>query len=402
MEQVEAKILYELLMNEDLRYYINELEPDYFQTYRNYYLKMVSLFKEGKLQMLEMIQYDPVVTSELQDKMAIGTTFEYCVEQLKDNYNRQELFKQLNYSLEKLKNGKSANDVISELATKTEDLFSDEEPKNQDQIVLDFVDYLEDRIKNKVRYNTGIKSLDNKLGGINPGNLVIVSARAGAGKTTFALQTALNMCKEGHKVLYISLEMDTNEIATKIYSRLGHIDSLEILNNTKNKIAEILKHNEDVLKMNLIIDDKSSYIEEIIYKIKYLRKKGKIDVVFIDYIGLIKMKEKSYSRENEVAKISREFKLLAKDLKIPIIVLAQLNRLAEGQEPTLAMLRDSGSLEQDANKIIFLYQDEDNKSKTVGIVTAKVAKNREGQRGELNLAIDKSCGIITEIYRGGG
>ena len=308
---------------------------------------MLSLYKEGKLQMLEMIQYDPVVTSELQDKMVIGTTFEYCVEQLKDNYNRQELFKQLNYSLEKLKNGKSANDVISELATKTEDLFSDEEPKNQDRIVLDFVDYLEDRIKNKVRYNTGIKSLDNKLGGINPGNLVIVSARAGAGKTTFALQTALNMCKEGHKVLYISLEMDTNEIATKIYSRLGHIDSLEILNNTKSKIAEILKHNEDVLKMNLIIDDKSSYIEEIIYKIKYLRKKGKIDVVFIDYIGLIKMKEKSYSRENEVAKISREFKLLAKELKIPIIVLAQLNRLAEGQEPTLAMLRDSGSLEQD-------------------------------------------------------
>lgn len=167
MEQIEAKVIYEILINDGLRYYMSELKPEYFTTYRNYFLKMLLLYKENKLQMLEMVTFDAMATAELQEKMAMGTDFEYCVEQLKDNYNKQELTKQLNYSLEKLKNGKSANEVISELADRTDELLSENEPKNQDQIVIDFVDYLESRIKNKVSYNTGIASLDNKLGGIN-------------------------------------------------------------------------------------------------------------------------------------------------------------------------------------------------------------------------------------------
>ena len=124
-----------------------------------------------------------------------------------------------------------------------------------------------------------------------------------------------------------------------------------------------------------------------------------IDVVFIDYIGLIKSKEKSYSRENEIAKISRDLKILAKELNIPIIVLAQLNRLAEGQEPTLAMLRDSGSLEQDANKVIFLWQDEQNKNEICGNIKIRIAKNREGERGDIEASINKSIGKIYEIDR---
>jgi replicative DNA helicase len=160
---------------------------------------------------------------------------------------------------------------------------------------------------------------------------------------------------------------------------MAEVDSRNIINmprEQKDKIYDKMsKATSRFTDMNFNIDDKTQYIEDIISNIRMLKAQNKIDVVFIDYIGLIKTREKSFSRENEVSKISRDLKLVARECNIPIILLAQLNRLAESSEPSLAMLRESGSLEQDANKVIFLYQEEEQKATAVGILKVKVAKN---------------------------
>ena len=249
------------------------------------------------------------------------------------------------------------------------------------------------------RLCTGIKELDNLLGGIQRGNLIIISARASSGKTTFAIQTALNMANKKHKVLFISLEMNSEELAIKIYSRLSQIDSRDILYKNMENMDKLSKSVGEFTEMNFTIDDRTQYIEDILSNIKMLKSQNKVDVVFIDYIGLIKTREKSFSRENEVSKISRDLKLVARECNIPIVLLAQLNRLAENSEPSLAMLRESGSLEQDSNKVIFLYQEEDQKANAVGLLKIKVAKNREGLRGTIELGFDKRIGMITPVER---
>lgn len=217
---------------------------------------------------------------------------------------------------------------------------------------------------------TGIKKLDNLNGGFFKGQMVIIGARPSVGKSAFMGQMAIAMAKMNKKVGIISLEMNNNEIAARLSSLETETDFKVIFRNLfhdENTRAKwYRKITNEFIGMPIYVTDKTkvntSDIKSKVQKLKY--EKGGVDCIFIDYLQLISSEEdgKNRNRENEVSQISRMCKLMAKDLEIPVIVLCQLNRAVthrtgNARYPQLSDLRESGSLEQDADVVMFLHRD---------------------------------------------
>lgn len=247
---------------------------------------------------------------------------------------------------------------------------------------------------------TGFFDLDKKICGLHNQELTIIGARPGIGKTTLALQIAQKIAKKKN-VLYISLEMSEIQLIQKMIAKEGNINTYKMRMGTLEdddfvKITEVVNN---LLEMKLIVDTKIRNVQQIEAKSKRLKNENKLDMIIIDYIQLLKSNEKYNIREQEVADISRRLKLLSLELDIPIIALCQLNRNASNNEPTLADLRESGSLEQDADNIIFLYYGNDEEMEK-SIVTLKLAKQRAGETGKLKLRFNKQTSNFNNIYKG--
>lgn len=262
--------------------------------------------------------------------------------------------------------------------------------------------------------STGFKSIDRALGGLLKGSLTIIGARPAMGKTAFALNMAEGAAaKTGLPVLIISLEMNNEMLVKRMFAKASLIDAgklrdgslspedLNVLNSAADKLS----------KMPLWFDDTpiQSFSDIRARALKLKRQRGKIGLVLIDYLGLIETgNERNSNRVNEVSKISRGLKVLSKEIDAPIVALAQLNRGVEqrtDKRPMLSDLRDSGSIEQDADNVMFLYRDdyynapEDQNDDDISQVEFIVAKNRNGKRGTIKLAFDKRHNLMSEwIY----
>lgn len=262
--------------------------------------------------------------------------------------------------------------------------------------------------------STGFKSIDRALGGLLKGSLTIIGARPAMGKTAFALNMAEGAAaKTGLPVLVISLEMNNEMLVKRMFAKTSMIDAgklrdgslsqedLNVLNSAADKLS----------KMPLWFDDTpiQSFSDIRARALKLKRQRGKIGLVLIDYLGLIETgNERNSNRVNEVSKISRGLKVLSKEIDAPIVALAQLNRGVEqrtDKRPMLSDLRDSGSIEQDADNVMFLYRDdyynapEDQNDDDISQVEFIVAKNRNGKRGTIKLAFDKRHNLMSEwIY----
>ncbi len=211
---------------------------------------------------------------------------------------------------------------------------------------------------------TGFSGLDRVLVQMGKGDLVIVGARPGMGKTSFALNIATNVAKATRKAVAIfSLEMSGEQLVTRILSSEAMIDSHtlrtgQLKNDDWDNIADVIS---SLSGCEIYIDDTSAITTNEM-KSK-LRRLSNLGLVVVDYIGLMQPTSNSDNRAQQVGEISRNLKIMAKDFGIPIICCAQLNRGTEsrpgaGKRPTLADLRDSGSIEQDADIVLFLYRDE--------------------------------------------
>lgn len=199
---------------------------------------------------------------------------------------------------------------------------------------------------------------------------------------------------EKHKnVVVISLEMSDTQLIQKIIAKSSKVNSYKMRsgNIEEEDWQKIAKTIEQISHLPFKIITNAMNIQKIEQIIKRLKQKNQVDLVIIDYIQLIKNKGKFSSREQEVADISRTLKLLTLELNIPIIALCQLNRNANKSEPTLADLRESGSIEQDADNVIFLYQEKEQQEEVVDIIL-KIAKQRTGEVGKINLKFNKSKG----------
>ncbi|MBQ7595175.1 MAG: replicative DNA helicase [Clostridia bacterium] len=244
-------------------------------------------------------------------------------------------------------------------------------------------------------YETGFADLDRVLSGLHRSDLILVGARPAMGKTSFALNLARNISYIGkRKVVMFSLEMTKEQLAMRVLATEARV------NSSKMRSGELDSEDWERLGMatgllsgcELYFDDTSSItVAEMKAKVRRLKD---VDCVIVDYLGLIRPSTKSENRVQQVSEITRELKMMAKDLAVPVVVCAQLSRGTEGRgkshRPQLADLRESGSIEQDADIVLMLYrkdyyqseEDDDNsdyeEEKRADTVEIIVAKNRHG------------------------
>lgn len=250
--------------------------------------------------------------------------------------------------------------------------------------------------------NTGFPKFDGILNGMSAGNLIILASRPKVGKTAFALQVARNVAKTGKKVIIYSQEMLKRELGERFIAGNSEISMNTLINkNFKNK-SEIEKIKSKVLNYPIVINDFSSIsAQNIRLECKMIKNIG---LIIVDYLQLMKSTKKSENRNQEIGQISRDLKCLATDLNVPILCLSQLNRVSdENKRPNSSELRDSGSIEQDANKVILMWCVEkhlgDNGiviSKTIGI---DVALNRRGATGVTLMNFDGNHMTFTELEK---
>ena len=230
--------------------------------------------------------------------------------------------------------------------------------------VYDKLQQLSGADKDKYKgYTTGFVDLDKAITGLNKSDLVIIGARPAMGKTSLALNLARNTAMMGKKkVLFFSLEMTKEQLAQRVLSTEARIESTKMRtgNISGEEWAKLATATALLSNCELYFDDTSNMtVSEMKSRIRRLRD---VDAVFVDYLQLMKSGGRVESRVQEVSEITRNLKLMAKDLNIPVVVLAQLARTTEGRgkshKPQLSDLRESGSIEQDADIVIMLYRDE--------------------------------------------
>ena len=236
---------------------------------------------------------------------------------------------------------------------------------------------------------SGFSELDAKIGGLSRSDLILIAARPGIGKTSLALNIASHVAlKEKKGVAIFSLEMSGEQLVSRMISSLALVDSSrlrtgDIRPDEWTRLAEAVSILGD---SPMKIDDNAGVtVQEIKAK---LRREKDIGLVVIDYLQLMRSGSRSENRVQEVAEISRSLKIMARELDIPVVALSQLNRASESRKdkkPMLSDLRESGSIEQDADIVIFLYRDEDNPDlEARNIVNCSVAKNRHGATGTID------------------
>ncbi|WP_442805707.1 replicative DNA helicase [Testudinibacter sp. TR-2022] len=279
---------------------------------------------------------------------------------------------------------------------------SNEGPKGVLSILDSTLDKIEllAKLKNKngvTGVSTGFSSLDRKTAGLQPSDLIIVAARPSMGKTTFAMNLCENaMMGESKPVLVFSLEMPADQIMMRILASMSRVDQTKIRTGQIEDETEWARINSTVQmfsdKPNLFIDDSSGLTPtELRARARRIyREHGGLSLIMVDYLQLMRAPGYQDNRTLEIAEISRSLKALAKELQVPVVALSQLNRSLEqraDKRPVNSDLRESGSIEQDADLIMFIYRDEvyhDN-SEMKNIAEIIIGKQRNGPIGKVRL-----------------
>lgn len=268
-------------------------------------------------------------------------------------------------------------------------------------LLADAFERIEELHKNKgvLRgLKTGFRDLDAKTAGMQKGDLVIIGARPAMGKTTFAQNLAYNIASINNRgVLFFSMEMAANEIVDRMISDVSGVDNWKmrtgnVTDEEFSRIGDALGEMDDI---PIYIDDTSSMtIMELRNKARRAMHDHDIGIVIVDYLQLIQGSDRyKGNRVQEVTEISRGLKILARELSIPVIALAQLSRSVTGRDdprPVLSDLRESGSIEQDADLVMFLhrpdyYRQNDDNFEPTNITELLVAKHRHGAVGKIEL-----------------
>jgi replicative DNA helicase len=247
---------------------------------------------------------------------------------------------------------------------------------------------------------TGFTSLDNLIVGIGKTDLVLVGARPGMGKTSFALNIATDFAlKSKKKVCIFSLEMNRNELASRMLSSEAKVDSKKMRGGTLDgdDWVQLAKAAEKLSGTDILIDDSTN--TTVSSMLSKLRREKNVGMIIVDYLQMMQgdPNRKRDNRTVEVGDISRGLKLIAKEIGSPVICCAQLNRGPEDRKdnrPALSDLRESGSMEQDADMVLLLYRSEYYQNKADGensIAEVLIAKNRHGAVGKIELGWDAKC-----------
>ncbi|GBF48738.1 replicative DNA helicase [Leptospira ryugenii] len=401
------------------------LEPNdfYLEIHRRIFQAIDELISEGialdAVSVTSHMREKGLFKDESKDLVYLTSVFrdtvptqslDYYIRRIKRSSDRRKYLEKLSVSIEKVKSEPGDNDtVFSEIEQSLMDISRQERSKGLRLVKddkLSLIEYIQNVVKNNVDGGgiTGLRThfsgLDNATTGLKPHELLILAARPGNGKTTFALNVASNVCfKEGKTVAIFSLEMSRLELLLKILSAEARIDSYALKSGSLTPTQQIQIKDAilTVTNASLFIDD-SGYltIQEFSARMRQLKSTENIGLVIVDYLQLMSdPKSAMGGRQQEVASISRGLKQMAREIGCPIIALSQMNRSIESrtkdQRPQLSDLRESGAIEQDADIVCFIYREEMVKPpeevlpEKRGMAEIIIAKNRSGATDSFEL-----------------
>ena len=388
-----------LIDNNSLYDVYNKLKPEMFASdfAQDCYAEMIAMYDRGEnvniislSQALENRKLDPNdIRACLKDCISSAPTsvmmksYADSVIKMWRSRKAKELFYHISFA------PKDIDNTISEVLARLEELQGNKEVRSKSlkQIVKENRDnYFNENVgKNLVK--TGFYKLDDCLGGLEGGDITIIGARPGVGKSAIVTQIIGQMAKKGYRVGYFNLEMNESQVYERFVSRLSEL-SLTRVRRAKSFLGgeeeAFNKANEEMAGYDVIISTGSKSVSEVRAESRHQR----FDVIVIDYLQLIKADRRYANRASEVGDISKSIKGMASELHVPIILLSQLNRVSESKEtkePTMAELRESGDIEQDASNIILMWNVSDKNRSFKGL---KVEKQRQGETMKEGLQFD--------------
>lgn len=414
--EAEQAVIGSMLMDVDAIVAANEkiTEADFYnRQYGSLYQAMVELYNEGKTCDLVTVKSkleEMKVPSEMVSIDFIRNILEMVptsanIKQYVDIVYEKSVMRQLIRTSEGITNTCYAgNEKLDTVLENTEkDIFKIIQSGNCGdytpvrQVVLNVFEKIEKAAQTKgsiTGIETGFTKLDRQLSGLQPSDMILVAARPSVGKTAFVLNITEHVAvKNKIPVAIFSLEMSSEQLINRIISQHSTVSSQKIRNGelSDSEWANIVESANIIGNSDIIIDDTPGIsVGEMRSKCRKFKLEKDIQLVIVDYLQLMTTNGRSNSREQEIAEISRTLKGIARELNVPVIALSQLNRDAEKREdkkPMLADLRESGSIEQDADVVMLLsrFYDKETKTEDRSRIIVNVAKQRNGPVGEVEL-----------------
>lgn len=405
---IEKAMLYHVIFEKEI-YLLDEND---FQDVKNKeIIKAINKIK-SKNEEVSMLSIKAEINNSSYDVMSyLATLIDYSYATSGDAVykrliNMSKKRKMLNLLQEAIIQTKEAEeiDIVSQktIHSMNEILNINEKEKTFLEQVVETTEKIEKNTTSKTDYSlyTGMIELDKILCGLHKEELTIIGARPGVGKTTFALQIAEHIAQNNVETAIVSLEMSEYQVIQKMLAKRTKVNSYKMRLGTleAEELGEIGRASAELAELPIHLITKARTLQQIENIARKLSNRGKLGLLIIDYIQLIKNKGKFNSREQEVADITRTLKLLSLELNIPIIGLCQLNRNATKQEPSLADLRESGAIEQDADNVIFLYKEDEQNGNIIDI-TVKIAKQRAGEVGKIYMKFNKPNSEFKGVVR---
>ena len=422
--EAEKAVLGSMMKSQDaVSDVIDRLKADdfYLKEHQQIYQAMVEMYKKSiaidlmttysvlnEKKLLELVGGMSYL-SRLVDEAIVSTNAKFYAETVIAKSRMRQLIK----AAEEMRSqayggGKEAEDILDRAEQRIFEIAHRTQKKNYVNINTVFEEnlrQLQELEKNKGQIPgiaTGFRDVDNILNGIQKDNLVVLAARPGVGKTSFALNIASNVAAKGKTVLIFSMEMSSEELGQRILSMTASIEmeKMKSGNLTPDEWMALSTAQDDYEDMKLFVDDAAKIsILEMKNKCRRLKAEHGLDLVIIDYLQLMSLDRRTENRVNEISEITRSIKILAKELEVPVIMLSQLSRDSEKRSDhrlMLSDLRDSGSIEQDADIVIFLKRENVNEqggddpaevNPNIGnVCDVIVAKHRSGPTGMCSLA----------------
>lgn len=396
---------------------ILESKDFYDMKNRSIYAAMIMLYKSDKKIDITTLSetlgnklkdITVLYVSQLIDSAPIGGIKEYC-NIVKEKSKMRSLDKIMQRTLSEIESGDKNTSLIiknlekyiaSSAVYKKSSLINDTELMNK---TLNNIQKNYEMGGTILGIETGIKTLDRVLNGLQKGRFYVIAGRPGMAKSAFALNIAQNISKYKN-VLYYSLEMSADELGIRRLAMKSYIDTLKLekgkmsdgewkkISNTASKISQGSCYTDCTPRR---------HINDIRFQCKKLKLQNKLDVLVIDYIGIMSIKGMGDNRQEQISNICIELKNVAKECNIPVIALAQINRGAEirnDKRPMLSDLKESGGIEENADIVMLLYRDEyyHKNSKEKNVIEVNIAKQRSGRTGTIKLTWQPKYQLITD------
>jgi replicative DNA helicase len=342
---------------------------------------------------------------ELQKNSAGGANIKSYANNIHDKALKRELIATANNIISECQNStESGADLVAEAEAaiySLNDKRETHEPVEIKTAVMEAIEKISNIIDGVQYLSSGLDDLDKITGGLHGGAVYVIAARPSMGKTALACSIVHSIAKESKNVYFATLEMPRREIATRLIAIDGHVNIGNVKEWTDEDYERLHLGSMRVQELPITIDHEEGLtIAKLRSRARRMKRRKGLDCIVVDYLQL--MKQKADNREREIAALSGGIKSLAKELDIPIILLAQLNRDCDSRadkRPLLSDLRESGAIEQDADVVVMLYRDEvyNKDSHYVGTAELLIRKNRHGATGDIYTSFNKQTMRFSNI-----